>query len=95
MNRLSFLIPLPLSKSPSDFADRPVMSSISSISGPDMAASIVASQQAQIAQQAALKAAKMTMDIAKDSGTRLIESLIKTANANAAAVAKGSIDVLA
>lgn len=71
------------------------MASISGISGVDLASTMVAAQQSQIAQQAALKAAKMTMSIAKDSSTRLIENLIKVANSNAAAVAKGSIDVLA
>ncbi|MDP1662652.1 MAG: putative motility protein [Phycisphaerales bacterium] len=55
----------------------------------------MASRQAQISQQASLKAAKMAMDIAKDSGTRLIESLIKSANATQAVAAKGLIDVLA
>jgi hypothetical protein len=56
---------------------------------------MVAAQQAQISQQASLKAAKLVMEVAKDSGTRLIESLIKSANAQQTAVASGSIDVLA
>ncbi|MFT3687147.1 MAG: hypothetical protein QM783_19860 [Phycisphaerales bacterium] len=61
----------------------------------DMAAMVVAQQQAAIQQQAALKAAALVNDVAKDSGTRLIESLIKSANATAPAAAQGSIDVLA
>lgn len=68
-------------------------SSVSASSDP--VAAIMASRQAQISQQASLKAAKMAMDIAKDSGTRLIESLIKSANATQAVAAKGLIDVLA
>lgn len=60
-----------------------------------MAAAAVAMKQAQVSQQAALKAAKMVMEVQKDSGSRLIENLIKTANANTAAVAEGSIDVMA
>lgn len=60
-----------------------------------MASAAVAMQQAQIGQQAALKAAKIVLDTEKESGTRLIESLIKSANASAAAVANGSVDMLA
>jgi hypothetical protein len=56
---------------------------------------MVAAKQAQISQQASLKAAAMVMSVEKESGTRLIESLIKSANASSAAVAEGSIDVLA
>ena len=56
---------------------------------------MVAAKQAQISQQASLKAAAMVMDVEKDSGTRLIESLIKSANETAAPAADGSIDVLA
>lgn len=71
------------------------MCSSSSISASDPASAMVAAQQAQISQQASLKAAKLVMEVAKDSGTRLIESLIKSANAQQTAVADGSIDVLA
>ncbi|MBY0307230.1 MAG: hypothetical protein K2Q09_00665 [Phycisphaerales bacterium] len=64
-------------------------------SGSDLVSQIVAQKQAAIQQQAALKAAALVMDVQKDSGTRLIESLIKSANATAAPTAQGSIDVLA
>ncbi len=71
-------------------------SSCSSASGSsDPVSAFVAARQAQISQQAALKAAKMAMDISKESGTRLIESLIKSANAAQAGAAEGMIDVLA
>lgn len=61
----------------------------------DLVSQVVAQKQAGIQQQAALKAAAMVMDVEKDSGTRLIESLIKSVNATQAAAADGSIDVLA
>lgn len=85
-----------LPKSPPKGTDRNHMSApISSVSNTGLASAAVAMQQAQISQQAALKAAKMVMNVQKDSGARLIENLIKSANANTAAVAEGSIDVLA
>ncbi len=70
-------------------------SSSSVSSSTDVASQMVAAKQAQISQQASLKAAAMVMSVEKESGTRLIESLIKSANASSAAVAEGSIDVLA
>jgi hypothetical protein len=70
-------------------------SSSSVSSSTDVASLMVAAKQASISQQASLKAAAMVMDVEKDSGARLIESLIKSANANSAAVAEGSVDVLA
>jgi len=71
----------------------PMADSISSVSDPT--AAIVAMQQAQVAQKADVQAAKMVMEVQKDSGTRLIESLIKAANAQSAVISDRTLDVLA
>jgi hypothetical protein len=71
-------------------------SSSSSVGGgSDPASMMVAAKQAEITQQAALKAAQMVMSVEKESGARLIENLIKSANAGQQAVVDGSVDVLA
>ena len=71
------------------------MNAVGSVGSPDMAAAMVAMKQAQIGQQAALKAAKMVMEVQQDTGARLIENMIASANAAQKAVVEGSIDVLA
>ena len=60
-----------------------------------MASAMVAVKQAQIGQQAALKAAELVMDVEQQSGTRLVEDLIKSANAMQQAADGAMLDVLA
>jgi len=71
------------------------MSSCSACSGTGTASAMVAVKRAQIGQQAALKAAAMVLDVQKESGTRLIENLIRSANAAQSSITAGALDVLA